>query len=995
MKINQEDSIKLYLRIKPPQIIDEPYYSIDKTKSIFTLKNRGHKKNDENILSLNLSQIFDEDDNINDIYNKTCKNVIKESLSGCSFCFINHGETISDKLNTLLGDIENNDINNISKGIFQCLIIELINYIEKNKKEYNNIYPEFSFSCIYNSRIIDLNNYLGKDTSNLNIDDLLKNSKLIQKDKNIINSFKKIPITISNNSTVFYYLSKLFFHLKKINLEFFSNSYFTLILYITKKIKAKKIRSISSITFLILNGSEKLNIIENIKLDKNKNTFSSDIKKKAINASKISINTQNNYNSIIYLIRQNKIINIEKNKNLDEDEIKEIEYNEGRYLSNVTTMLYKICFDYNIENIKYYIFANIYPNIGFYQSIKDSIMFLFDLSKILNKNIKNIKNLRNKNKADDLFENKFMLDLENKINQQEQAISALSEICQSKNEKINNIHKEYNSQINKLKNIFGFKGDIQILLSGDNSPEFQRAKNMRESTNRIKTLNSKVKSMEKLLKISEEEIDKYKSNEDVMKNDIHMLKYLERINSMKDIKLNEMKMKSFYGQKLNELEKELNKKDIIINKLKQDLESKNIIIQNFSNFSPIKNKKIKEKNDEKINNIIQVNDKTKDKKDIDVEKIINNYEKKLKEEKDFWISTIEEKDNQIKKIKNQINQYKSKQTEHENNINKNQNELEILNKEIINKNREINYKEQELMKLNEFIMEIIYKYNSDFIHKSKTNKDFIKLNKTIDEFNIYITEKEKEINQLNFPILHTLLEKNNKLSTNYKIKSEKNIKINKEISKHNNNEISKENTEMLLTQEHLEQMDKNKLIDYCLKLNKRIINAEKYKERFQEIKLENEKNKKQILYLKYELKKAIKETEKTNNNIENFDMPLSPKKTLHFNKSQINLKTYIRNSNYSEMYNNKNRNKNNKIFLKNETDNKGINKLIKLNKNLKELQIPFNYFRISSDNKTIDTNNNYYNDGSISIKSDKGQNKNKNMFKNKFSASYTNFFSNN
>ena len=49
MKINQEDSIKLYLRIKPPQIIDEPYYSIDKTKSIFTLKNRGHKKNDENI----------------------------------------------------------------------------------------------------------------------------------------------------------------------------------------------------------------------------------------------------------------------------------------------------------------------------------------------------------------------------------------------------------------------------------------------------------------------------------------------------------------------------------------------------------------------------------------------------------------------------------------------------------------------------------------------------------------------------------------------------------------------------------------------------------------------------------------------------------------------------------------------------------------------------------------------------------------------------------
>ena len=1041
MKINQEESIKLYLRIKPPKIIDELYYTIDKTKSIFSLKNRENKKNEENTFNLNLNQIFDEENTIKEIYDKTCKNVIKESLNGCSFCFINHGETTSDKFHTLLGNIDNNDTNNINKGIFQNLISDLINYIEENKKEYIKIYPQFSFICIYNSRIIDLIKYLGKDISNLDINGILEKSKLIQNDKNLINSCKKIPLNISNISSIFYYLSKIFFHLKKINPEFYSNAYFSIIVHINQKITSKQIKSISSITFIILNGSEKLNIVDNITIDKNKNLISSDIKKKAINASKNAISTQNNYNSIIYFIRQNKIFNLRKNKNLTDEEIKEIEINEGRYISNLTAILYKICFDYKMENIKYYIFANIYPNMGYYKSIKDSMMFLFDLSKILNKNIKN-KIIKENIK--DLFENKFMLDLENTVDQQEKTISALSEICQNKNEQINNLQKEYNAQINKLKQIFGFKGDIHILISGDNSPEFQKAKELRESANKIYGLNKKIKSMENLLKISEEKIDKYKSNEDIMKNDIHMIKYFEGINSMKNNKLNEMKIKSFFGQKLNELEKELNKKNIIINKLKDDLETKNNIIQNFSKCSPMKNKKEEEKKDEGMIKKEKAYDIIKDKKDTDIERIINNYENKLKEEKALWISSLDTKDGQIKELKNQINQYKTKQIEYENIIMQNKNEQEILNKDVINKNQEINYNQKELLKLNKFIMDIIYKYNSYFIHKSKTNKNFIELKNKIDEFNRYITEKEKEINQLNFPLLHILLEKNNELSTNYKIKPERNIKINKEKSKANFNDINKNNEitmdnnsvnnnkinnnypEMLLTKEHLELMEQNKLIDYCLTLNQRIIDVEKYTERFQEIKLENEENKKQILYLKFKLKNVIKETEKINeinnnnkivinsqnrtiekfkqdklinlcintkNNIENFGLSLSPKKTLNFNKSLTNLKTFNSSSNYKDIYNkkNKNRNKNYKIFLHKKTENKGINKL---NKNLGELQIPLNYFGINSDNQSIDTNN-CYNDGSISLKSDKGQNKKKNILKNIFSASYTNFYSQN
>ena len=229
-------------------------------------------------------------------------------------------------------------------------------------------------------------------------------------------------------------------------------------------------------------------------------------------------------------------------------------------------------------------------------------MFLFDISKILNKNIKDEINIeKNRN----IFETNFMFDLETKVNQQEQTISALSEICQGKNQKIYNLENEYNSQINKLAKLLGYEGDLKILLSGEKSPEAERAKNLRESGKNIYLLNSKIKTLEKLLKKSNEEIEKCKSNEDAMKEDAQMVRYLDGINSMKRDKLNEMKIKSLFGQKLNELEKELNNKNIIINKLKQDLVKKNNIIQNFSKFFKKKiqtddeEKKTEEKNKKK------------------------------------------------------------------------------------------------------------------------------------------------------------------------------------------------------------------------------------------------------------------------------------------------------------------------------------------------------------------------------------------------------------
>ena len=730
MKINQQESIKLYLKVKSPKIIDEPYYEIDEEKNIFTLKSREKLRTKENFIYLKLDEIFDEEDTNNDIYNKTCSNVIKECLSGCSFCFINHGETISDKLYTFMGNIDNsNNINN-DKGIFQSLFFELINYIGKNKKECSNINLQFSFSCVNNSKVIDLNNFLKKEI-NINLSKIIQSTKLIQNDKSLINSLKKIPLTSSNHLYILSFITKIISEFKNNNSDFFSNSYFSIIIFIEKKIKSETL-PLSSMTFILLNGSEKLNIIDNIKITKTNMMENSDIKKRAIMASKNAISTQNNYNSIVYLIKQNKVFNLKKRKNkeeekLTEEEIKEIETMEGRYISPLTALLYKICFDYKIENIKYFVFCSIFPNMGYYKSVKDSILFLFDLSKILNKNIKNNLDVE---KKQNLLETNFLLDLETKINQQEATISALSEICQSKNKKIFFLENEYDSQIKKLQKIFGFEGDLRILLSGEESLEAEKARNIRESGNKIYQLNKKLKNLERQLKKSKDEIDKYKSKEEIMKDDSNMIKYLEGLNRMKNEKLNEMQIKSFIGNKVNSLEKELKNKNFIINQLNQDLENKNNIIQNFSKYCPKKptneeekniniEKKVNtEKKEEEILNS-KINDSTikrKDIKEVEFEKLKKEYEKKLKDEKDFWKGQLENKNSEIKDMQRIYKKYIEKEKQYEKNILKYELEIKKLNEEILNHKHGLNSKDKEIMNLNDILMDIINNYNSYFIH---------------------------------------------------------------------------------------------------------------------------------------------------------------------------------------------------------------------------------------------------------------------------------------
>ena len=909
MKFNQEELIKIYLRVKSPKISDKPYYDINTIENIFYLYDDKNKKKP---FEIKLDKIFTDEHNNSFLYNQTCSGLIKDCLNGLSFCFISHGETLSDKLITLIGDTTDESNEDKYKGIFPRVLLELYNYIYKNKTTNSDLNLNFSFLCINNNKLIDLNNFIDKDITNFKGDNYLKEGKTIQADKNLINYVKKLQITNIKNTLSFIFNNiSLFIKLEKENNDnFYSTSHFVIILYLTNN----KGDNISTLSFILLNGSEKINLVENnINFTKkiDYNSIEPERKKKTISATKWSIITQNAYNSIIYLIKQNKKINMNNNfkKEIEEDDIN---IKESKYISNLTAALYKICFDWRIKNIKYIIFGNIYPNIGYYKSVKDSIFFLNEFYKINNREKILLENQNNSDSEDYEILNSSLFELEYRVNQQNLTIDALNDLINKKNQKINFIQDEYNCQVNQLKKSLGFVGDINVLLSGNEyTKEGQRARKIRESGTKLKFLSEKIVELEKKLKNSNEQIDKFKSKEKLRKENELMVKYITSLNDTKNNKEDERKKNSIMLEKLDLLEKELKNKNIIINKLQNDINDKNNIIKNFSSLIYINKNNSVENTTNELDLINKEKEKHKkyentknneyflinNQKINNLEKLKKEYESRLKDEKDFWTNMLDEKDKKIEILKNK---YKSLY-ENNSNLEKDIKKVNNENQELIQINNnyklEINKYKEEFLKLNEILMNIIHKFKLYFLQRAKSSISLITIQNNVSEFSKIILNSEQSINFTTFPKLHTLLETKNKLGINYKTiinktnittpklpisKSQKNLEEKEGISSpptssltenknqifnildnYINNDKNKNNSddELIIPKEKLAKMHKYEIIIHCLKLNERIKEIEKYITKYNDINLENDENKKQIKYLNFKLNNIKKNLE--------------------------------------------------------------------------------------------------------------------------------------
>ena len=490
MNNNDNDIIKTFLKIETTKETNSSsLYSLDLSKNIFSLYSPEKMKQD-----FEFDKIFTNNDENSYIYEIICLNTIKECIKGMSYAFISFGETINNKIEFLIGDMVNNYKNINYYGIFIRLLENLLN--KKNAKEFEYSI-KFSNFLIIDNNLIDLTFFGNKKKEEYEIDtDLfLSNGFKIKNDSNIINNMNKI--NVNNINEIIKYLYHIMKFLYKLDKNIYSKSNICFMIYLVNDQVGK---TVSTINFISLCGSENL-YADQIKILNNKKN-NNDKNKNIIEGTKSSIETRFTFDSIINCLANNNYIvynKMEKN-NKDEEKMnkdkEKDEENDKKGLSKLTIVLYDICFGKNISNIKFRFIGKVKPLEGYYQILKDVLLFLFECSKIMKKSSKknSLKNGEKNVNSDEIF------NLEYKIKVQCKTIDNLNNNLERQNKKILFLEKSYRQQINALKKYFGFNGDINILLSGEpNTKEMKYIEKIKNHNLLVLKYENTIENLEKKL----------------------------------------------------------------------------------------------------------------------------------------------------------------------------------------------------------------------------------------------------------------------------------------------------------------------------------------------------------------------------------------------------------------------------------------------------------------------------------------------------------------
>ena len=843
------DRIKIFLKVRPPEMEDKSYYDIDTSKNIFTLYDQLIKGPSGKSKLYEIDKIFTNDNENSYIYEEICRDCIKESLKGFNFCFFSYGETSSDKFKMLYGNIEDSYTNINNRGIFPRLLDQYIKTINDNEEYKNNYSLNLSSMCINQGKIIDLSSYMGKEISGLKENAIFNSGIEIGNNKEILNSIKKVPI--ENCGDVVFFLNKVFSHFIEIDYEsiyhLYSWSYFIFNIYITDN----NGKNISNLIFVILNGSEQLNSMRNY--EKNEPKKKTEIQnptspnKKLVELSKNIVITQYTYDNIINYINNNKELNkINDDKEEEEDD---------KGMSKLIIVLYNILFGPNVKKMKYRFIGSIVPSTGFYLSVKDTLDYLFKCKNIIRKKKQIIgnKDLVDKKEKELLGKKDDMIfDLENKIKIQAQKIEELNKNLDGKDNKIKDLEKTYKKQVEVLKSKFNFNGDVNILLSGNEyTKEAKFARNIREAKENVRIYQGKVNELEEKLKQSKETIKKITTQKEITENDKTMVSYYQNLKSNKENHEYEIKLKNEYSKRIDVIQNELNNSNKIIEELRNEIEKKNQILFNLPD--------VLQKKSTETFNIKNLKDEQK-----------KRYEEKFKKK----LGQIEE--NNSKEMKNLIDKYENLLKQKDLTIKGNNNAYDTLK---LNYDREVKNYSDELIKIDETLMNIITIYKSLYSFKSGYSPNLVTMTNLKNEFDKTILNIENNINNYTYPLLFKSLLQNNKLGIhNTDLQSKKILKRpkssyqsrvnnninNEEINNNNKSNILKKSvgihhfntktdnlkpsieqiqknvnkqiSEKIILKEDLDKMEKEEIINYCLEMNKRINNIEDYIEKYAQYK---------------------------------------------------------------------------------------------------------------------------------------------------------------
>ena len=946
-EINKDDDkIKAFIKLEYSELKKKDIYEVDESKKFITIYNLDptEKSKEKKSYPFEFNKIFMDNDTNSYIYEEICLNCIKQLFEGISFSFISFGESKNDKFNLLIGKIDE-DYNNINNhGLFIRYLKDLIH---KNKKYNYNI--KLTSIIIYEDKIIDLYDLFNKNKNNFNF---LKKGINIGKDMNIINKMNKFDIVNDDDiNKIILFLHDLINSLLKLknkndNNDFlYSLSNICFIIYLEDKSK----NLISTSTFLLLNGCEHLYELKNKKSKKKEEKSISKLVKD-------SLNIQITYDGIINCIKSNKYIiesiNRKKEKVINEKNLKDKESrNESKEVlklpsreegfneeisrfSKLIIVLYNICFNKELKNIKFRIIGNISQIVDNYIATRDTLLFVSKCYNILNKsNVKLILTDETKTKND-------IDDLNFQIKLYKSKIDSLNLMVERKNTHINFLSKNYNAQIEAIKKYFDFQGDPNLLITGEIN--FEEDNYMKNLKYKMKKQEKEIKDYKIKIEELEHELFKYQNISNIKINDQTMISYYLSVKNKNIQKNMENKLINSLNKEIIELNDKINNKDKIIEGLKKDINEKSQIFCHLHE-NLIKNNK-KEKNKEK-------NDKMMNDRNI---LVLKNEMKQMKIESQKNMKVLKDNYNYI--------------------INEQKDNIEFIQKKIVNVENlyktEIEELNKELVKLYEIILNLINGYQNIF-EGNEDEEDKINKKKK-EEFDLLVSNIEKDLNYLSFSSLYKELKKENKTRQS----------IIESLTKENINKINDLINNNYQPENNINITDKNKLVTSSKEieitdLNNKLISMSHYLK--DQVKQNNQNNiiinsqnltieklKKNALLYENLLKNKITDRNLSNNS---YYSPISTTKKKLIRKSILKDINKLNDSKNLSLNYNSNVKLNDKIsisdvsvtknpsFIKkdiNDSTNKKTNNIIKSNKKLflvKKIKRPFSF-----DNHKINDN---------------------------------------
>ena len=971
MDLNSNENIKTFLKVDSPNYIDKPYYSINKNRKILTLFDKVLKAPSDSSTEFEEDKIFTESDENSYIYEEICLNTIKNALNGISHFFIFYGDTGSSKFNLSIGDIREDKTNYNKYGIILRFID---NILKEVNNEENDIKLEISYFMLNGSDIYDLCKLKNKniDINTFSLNELNKYKYTIKNEENVLKEIQKLQLEKMKIELNFF--SKILNLLYKLESSgtsrILSRSHFGITIYIINKESQKN----SLVTFLILNGCEYLYSGRNKEFQissSNGNRKSNDesIHHNIAEGAKISLEIQYTYETLLNFIKL-KLSEEIKTNHLNENDINLIKSIQKEH-SKLTNILYNMFLD--ITKINFRIVSTAIPSTGQYQSFKDTLLFLLDFNKLKKKKKKRqgitktaientFKNL-NKDKAIKLLleqkdniakkDDKIFI-LQNDILQYKKEIKEVKKEIRQKNEKISFLEKEYEIQVNTLKNKLEFKGNINKLIAGDeNSEELKYVQRIKDIIYKTKLKDNDISILEEKLKEKDDETKKLKTEIELLKSNQTLMNYYFTAQKSEHIskeKKEEYEEKNKLRNKIDNLEKEIKMKNELIEKYSQEIANKDKIILNLPQV--LKDKYIPASSGiAKIINNSTPSDGKEDKESIETNNIFENEINAIKSESKFNIS----------KIKNDCENIIKQKNEDMIKIKYEYDKLKIERKNDVKKYA------AEIIRLNKLLMRLISNYKRIFCSTLTPKINYMNYSIKIDEFDKIIAEinqditydkfpilfeyllKNKQFNQMqpflyknikhsNAPLVGDLEEKNNTKDSNIKsniIKKEKQ-KANEEINKLTKNKIN--NDLQNLKDMNINDENKDEIIS-DLKNKLSILNN-----KFEKQIIRNNKNEVIIGAQNRKIDRLQKESFILNSKMKKKKQSsfiLTPNRSTFYNSSKIDF-----NSNVSEnITNNKNNinktlRKSNSYFALNKTKHEGP--LIKNTKQFQKREISKN-----------------------------------------------------